>query len=498
MIRCGAGLGANTPDRIMGTRHIFVHDTIHFPHIKKTSYLAYDKIKLPAKMGSCASTIGLARQTNWRAESDLHMAMSAEELLRAMFAAAVAAAQPEVCLPPFLPQRPAGRLVVIGAGKASAAMAEIVEHHFPGPLEGIVVTRERGKESCRQIEIIEAGHPIPDARSVEAARRILSQVQGLARDDLVLCLISGGGSALLALPAPGLSLAEKQSVTQQLLTCGANISEINCVRRHLSSVKGGRLAAACHPARLLTLMMSDVPGDREIDIASGPTVADPTTCVDALDIVRRYKIVLPAAAGDLIESGRGESIKPGDPRLVASESHIVVRPREALLAAAAVARRAGVEPVMLGDLVEGEAREVGKVMGGIALSAARHGVPAPPPCVLISGGETSVTVEGDGCGGRNVEFLLSLAIALDGEADVHALAADTDGIDGVAEVAGATIAPDTLARATGQGMNARDFLTRNDAHSFFKALGNQVVTGPTRTNVNDFRAILIMPRKSRD
>lgn len=419
------------------------------------------------------------------------MLMSPEELLRAMFAAAIAAAQPETCVPPFLPKPPAGRLIVIGAGKASAAMAEVVESHWPGPLEGLVVTRDGATARCRRIEIIEAGHPVPDARSVAAARRILSRVRGLTGDDFVLCLISGGGSALLSLPAAGLSLAVKQGLTRQLLNCGASIREVNCVRRHLSAIKGGRLAAACYPARLLTLMISDVPGDREIDIASGPTVVDPTTCADALDIVTRYAIVLAPAAREILESGHGESIKPGDPRLVSSEVRIVATPRQALHAAAAVARGAGVDPIMLGDALEGEAREMGKVMAGIALSAARHSEPARAPCVLISGGETTVTVSGNGCGGRNAEFLLSLAIALEGEPDIHALAGDTDGVDGLAEVAGAYVAPDTLARAFQRGMNARDFLERNDAHSFFEALGNQVVTGPTRTNVNDFRAILI-------
>ena len=419
------------------------------------------------------------------------MPMSPEELLRAMFAAAIKAAQPEICVAPFLPKPPAGRLIVIGAGKASAAMAEVVENNWSGPLQGLVVTRDGDAASCREVEIIEAGHPVPDARSVSAARRMLALVQGLTSDDCVLCLISGGGSSLLSLPAPGLALADKQALTQQLLICGASIREVNCVRRHLSAVKGGRLAAACYPARVLTLMISDVPGDHEIDIASGPTVADPTTCRDALDIVARYAIALPPAARDILESGRGESIKPGDPRLVGNEFRIVVTPRQALHAAAAVARHAGVEAVLLGDAIEGEAREVGKVMAGIALSAARHGEPGRAPCVLISGGETTVTVSGNGRGGRNVEFLLSLAIALEGEPAVHALAGDTDGVDGQAEVAGAYVAPDTLARAFQRGMNARDFLARNDAHSFFEALGDQVVTGPTRTNVNDFRAILI-------
>lgn len=421
------------------------------------------------------------------------MSMSPQQLLRAMFAASIAAAQAEVCIPPFLPERRDGRLVVIGAGKASAAMAEVVENYWPGPIEGLVVTGNGTPASCRHVEIVEAGHPVPDARSVTAARRVLSIAQGLTADDFVLCLISGGGSSLLTLPAPGLTLADKQALTQQLLHCGASIREINCVRRHLSAIKGGRLGVACHPARLLTLLISDVPGDREIDIASGPTVADPTTCADALDIVRRYAIAVAPAARELLESGRGESIKTGDPRLAASEVHIVATPRHALHAAAAIARRAGVTPIVLGDALEGEARDVGKVMAGIALSAARHGEPGRAPCVLISGGETTVTVTvtGNGRGGRNVEFLLSLAIALEGEPDIHAVAGDTDGVDGVAPIAGAYVAPDTLARAFAHGMNARDFLARNDAHRFFEVLGNQIVTGPTRTNVNDFRAILI-------
>ncbi|HWG06660.1 MAG TPA: glycerate kinase, partial [Beijerinckiaceae bacterium] len=357
--------------------------------------------------------------------------------------------------------------------------------------EGVVVTRDRGDARCRHIDIIEAGHPVPDARSELAARRILAAVANLTADDLVLCLISGGGSALLSLPAAGLSLADKQSITRQLLASGATIREINCVRRHLSAVKGGRLAAACHPARVVTLMMSDVPGDRPIDIASGPTIGDPTGCSDALDIIGRYAISVPATARELLESSRGETIKPDDPRLAANESHIIARPREALLAAAAVAYQAGVEPILLGDAIEGEAREVGKAFAGVALSAARYGEPASPPCVLLSGGETTVTVSGAGCGGRNVEFLLSLAIALDGEPGIHALAADTDGVDGQAEVAGAIVAPDILSRAFALGLKPRDYLDRNDAHSFFKMLGAQVVTGPTGTNVNDFRAILV-------
>lgn len=408
-----------------------------------------------------------------------------------MFAAAVASAQPELCIPKHLPAAPKGRLIVIGAGKASAEMARVVENHWPGPLEGLVVTRYGYGAECGRIEIIEAAHPVPDENSAAAARAILRRVSGLSADDLVLCLISGGGSALLCLPGEGLTLADKQAVNRTLLASGAPIGEMNILRRHLSGIKGGRLAAACHPARLLTLLISDVPGDGLTDIASGPTVADPTTCADALDIARRYGIELPPAARDLLESGGGETVKPGDFRLAGHAARIIAAPRMALLAAAEIARAAGVTPLILGDRIEGEARDVGKVMAAMALSCAAHAEPARPPCVLLSGGETTVTVRGDGRGGRNVEFLLSLAIALNGAPGIHALAGDTDGVDGAEEVAGAYAAPDTLARAFALGIHPRDALARNDAHAFFGRLGNQVVTGPTRTNVNDFRAILV-------
>lgn len=408
-----------------------------------------------------------------------------------MFAAAVASAQPALCIPKHLPAAPKGRLIVIGAGKASAEMARVVENHWPGPLEGLVVTRYGYGAECGRIEIIEAAHPVPDENSAAAARAILRRVSGLSADDLVLCLISGGGSALLCLPGEGLTLADKQAVNRTLLASGAPIGEMNILRRHLSGIKGGRLAAACHPARLLTLLISDVPGDGLTDIASGPTVADPTTCADALDIARRYGIELPPAARDLLESGGGETVKPGDFRLAGHAARIIAAPRMALLAAAEIARAAGVTPLILGDRIEGEARDVGKVMAAMALSCAAHAEPARPPCVLLSGGETTVTVRGAGRGGRNVEFLLSLAIALNGAPGIHALAGDTDGVDGAEEVAGAYAAPDTLARAFALGIHPRDALARNDAHAFFGRLGNQVVTGPTRTNVNDFRAILV-------
>ena len=412
-------------------------------------------------------------------------------LLRQMFDAAVASAQPSRVIASHLPAAPAGRLIVIGAGKASAAMAQAVEQHWKGPIEGLVVTRYGYAVPCAHIEIVEAAHPVPDAAGLAAAKRLLQLVQGLSADDLVLCLISGGGSSLMPLPIDGLTLEDKQAINRALLKSGATIGEMNCVRRHLSAIKGGRLAAACHPARVLTLMISDVPGDDPIDIASGPTAADPTTCQDALDIVRRYGINLPAAAREALESGRGESVKPGDVRLAGSELRMIATPQMALEAAAEVARANGLTPYILGDAIEGEARDVGKVLAGLALQVAERGQPFKTPCVLLSGGETTVTVRGDGRGGRNVEFLLSLAVALNGHPRIHALAGDTDGVDGQEEIAGALLTPDTLARAWALGIKPRDSLAKNDGHGFFEALGDAVVTGPTLTNVNDFRAIVI-------
>jgi hydroxypyruvate reductase len=413
------------------------------------------------------------------------------ELLQRMFLAAVASAQPALCVPRFIPHAPAGRIVVIGAGKASAAMARAVEDCYPSRLEGIVVTRYGYAQPCERIEIVEAAHPVPDEAGLSASTRMLELVSGLTQDDLALCLISGGGSSLLTLPADGLTLDDKQSINRGLLKCGATIAEINCVRRHLSAIKGGRLAAACHPARVVNLIISDVPGDDPANIASGPTVADATTCSDALAILRRYAVDVPAHVIELLESGRGESIKPGDARLPAVETHLIATPQIALEAAAQVARDSGIACHILGDAIEGEARDVGKVMAGIALQVKRHGQPFPPPCVLLSGGEATVTVRADGDGGPNVEFLLALALALQGEAGIHALAGDTDGVDGIAEIAGACIAPDTLARAWALGLSPADSLARNDAHGFFGALGDSLVTGPTLTNVNDFRAIWV-------
>lgn len=414
-------------------------------------------------------------------------------LLQRMFAACIEAAQPERCIPPHLPTAPKGRLVVIGAGKASAAMAAAVERHWPGPLSGLVVTRYGYAVPCRQIEIVEAAHPVPDEAGLAAARRIMATVQGLSADDTVLCLISGGGSALLPLPIEGLTLEDKQAVNRALLTSGATISEMNCVRRHLSAIKGGRLAAACHPAQVVTLLISDVPGDDPCDIASGPTVGDPTSCADALAIVRRYGIDLPAPVREVLESGRGESVKPDDPRLANSEVRMVATPQMALEAAAEVARTAGVRPHILGNGIEGEARDVGKVMAGMARQVADYGQPFAAPCVMLSGGETTVTVRGKGRGGRNVEFLLSLGVALQGHGRIHALAGDTDGVDGLEEIAGAVLAPDTLARAWSLGINPADALADNDGHGFFGVLGDSIVTGPTLTNVNDFRAVLVLP-----
>jgi len=412
-------------------------------------------------------------------------------LLRSMFDAAVAAAQPALCLPPHLPPRPQGRTLVIGAGKASAAMARALEDHWDGPLEGLVVTRYGYEVPCERIEIVQAAHPVPDAAGLRAAERIRDRVSGLSAADLVIALISGGGSSLLVAPGTGLTLADKQVVNAELLRSGASISEMNCVRRHLSAIKGGRLAAACAPAKLLTLLISDVPGDNPIDIASGPTVADPTTCADALGILARYRIAVAPAVRALLEGGAGESVKPGDPRLDGIETRLITTPQMALEAAARVARKAGLTPHILADSLEGEARDIGKALAGIARQVGVHGQPFAPPCVLLSGGETTVTLKGAGRGGRTVEFLLSLAVALDGLPGVHALAADTDGVDGAEEIAGAWLTPDTLRRAWALGINPRASLDDNDAHGFFQALGDSVITGPTLTNVNDFRAILI-------
>jgi len=408
-----------------------------------------------------------------------------------MFDAAVARAMPAECVPPFLPKPPKGRTIVVGAGKAAATMAKAVEDHWPGALEGLVVTRYGHHAPCQRIEVVEAAHPVPDLAGREAAERILRMVQDLTEDDLVLCLISGGGSALLALPAPGLTLQDKQAINRALLKSGANITEMNCVRKHLSAIKGGRLAAACHPAQVVTLTISDVPGDDPAVIASGPTVPDRTTFKDAMGILQKYRITEPLSVIAHLRAAEDETPKPGDARLECTRTHLVAAPQQSLEAAAEVARRAGVAPLILGDSLEGESREVAMVHAGIARQVLRHSQPVGAPCVLLSGGETTVTVRGAGRGGRNVEFLLALAVALDGAADVYALAGDTDGVDGTEDNAGAIITPDTLARAAAAGMDAKSRLADNDGYTFFSTLGDLVVTGPTLTNVNDFRAILV-------
>ncbi len=422
--------------------------------------------------------------------------MMERALLRHMFDAAVKAAEPGVCVPPHLPEPPAGRTVVIGAGKAAASMARAVESHWPQdrPLTGLVVTRYgHGVGPLARIEVVEASHPVPDAAGLAAAARILDLVRGLGPEDLALCLISGGGSALLSLPAPGLELADKQAVNRALLRSGAGIRDMNCVRKHLSAIKGGRLAAAAAPARVVSLIISDVPGDDPSVIASGPTVPDLTTLADARAVLKRFGIIPPPAVEARLSDPAAETPKPGDPAFARTLTRIIAAPQASLEAAAEVARKAGVEPLILGDAIEGEAAEAGRVMAGIARQVAVHRQPAPPPCVLISGGETTVTVRGRGRGGRNVEFLLALAVQLDSLPGVHALAADTDGVDGAEDAAGAIVTPDTLTRAANLGVSAKDRLADNDGHGFFAALGDQVVTGPTLTNVNDFRAILINP-----
>lgn len=413
--------------------------------------------------------------------------------LRRLFDAALDAADPAKAVPGFLPKPPKGRTVVLGAGKAGAAMAKAVEENWEGPLEGLVVTRYDHGADCRRIEVIEAAHPVPDVAGRDAAKRILAMTQGLGEDDLLLCLISGGGSALLALPAPGIGLEEKQAVNRALLKSGAAIDEMNCVRKHLSAIKGGRLAAAAAPAKVVSLLISDVPGDDPAVIASGPTIADPTTFADARAILEKYGISAPPSISTLLWEASEETPKPGDPRLERAEAVVVAKPQASLEAAAALAREAGITPVILGDSIEGEAREVAQVMAGIARQVVQYGQPLPAPCVLLSGGETTVTVRGAGRGGRNAEFLLALTVALDGLPGVFSLACDTDGIDGSEDNAGAVATPDTLSRATALGLDAKAMLANNDGYSFFAKLDDLIETGPTRTNVNDFRAILIRP-----
>ena len=425
-------------------------------------------------------------------------------LLRHLYDAAVRRALPLHNTAPFLPAPPKGRTLVLGAGKAGGAMAQAVEALWPvdAPLSGLVVTRyhhtpPRPAGLAQRIEVMEAAHPVPDAAGLAAAQRMLALTRGLTADDLVLCLISGGGSALLTLPADGLALEDKQRINRELLDSGAHIGEMNTVRKHLSRIKGGRLAAACAPAHVVTLTISDVPGDDVSVIASGPTVADASTCADALDILRRYRIDIPAAVRAALENGTLESPKPGDPRFSGHAVHLIATPQQSLEAAAEAARALGLHAHVLSDEIEGESREVGKVHAALARSIANGRSSLPRPCVILSGGETTVTVKPrepgkpKGRGGRAGEFCLGLAQALGGQGGVWALAADTDGIDGVEDNAGAVVTPDTLARAQELGLKVADHLARNDAHGFFEPLGDLVITGPTHTNVNDFRAILI-------
>ncbi len=415
---------------------------------------------------------------------------SARLFLRQVFDAAVASASPFKVLPSHLPEKPKGRCIVVGAGKASAAMAAALEQAWPDvAMTGVVVTRYGHAVPTLKIRIIEAAHPVPDQNSLLAAEEILAAVTCLSKADLVIALISGGGSALLVAPAQGLSLADKQNVNRVLLKSGASISEMNTVRKHLSRIKGGKLAKAASPARVVTLVISDVPGDDPAIIASGPTVHDGTTPQDALAILNRYKADIPEAVVAILQQPfvspqQGEH----DIRMIAS-------PLMALKAAADVAHASGITPVILGDALEGEARELGKVMAGIAMSIQVHGLPTSAPCLLLSGGEATVTIEKAqaGRGGRNTEFLLSLAIALQARAGIWALAGDTDGIDGTEDAAGAIISPTTLSRLHGS-LDARDVLVRHDSYTLFKALDDLLITGPTLTNVNDFRAILVLPR----
>ena len=418
--------------------------------------------------------------------------MDAPDLLNRLFQAAVRAADPASCLPAHLPRPPKGRVVVMGAGKASGAMARAVEDNWTGPLEGLVVTRYGHKVPTRHIEVVEAAHPVPDEAGQRAALRMAPLVSGLGPDDMVMCLISGGGSALMTAPADGIPLEDKQQVNRQLLACGATISEINCVRKHLSALKGGRLAAAAHPAQVVSLLISDVPGDDPATIASGPTVPDPTTRAEAQAVIAKYALQLPDTVTVFLASDAAETPKPGDPRLAAAVTRMIAAPKLSLDAAEQVAVADGVAVRQLGDALEGESREVAKEHAALALRIAEGREDVKPPAVLLSGGETTVTIAGSGRGGPNAEYALALAIALDAHPSIHAIACDTDGIDGSEDNAGAIIGPDTLARGQEKGLDAEAYLANNDAYGYFAAMGGLVETGPTLTNVNDFRAIVIV------
>ncbi len=427
----------------------------------------------------------------------LSATMNPRALLIESFHAAVGAADPQRVLPQHLPQPPAGKTLVVGAGKAAAAMALAVEQHWPSaaPLDGLVITRYRHGLLTNRIKVIEAGHPVPDESGEKAAQEILRRARTLSANDLLLALVSGGGSSLLSLPAEGIGMDELKATTKELLRCGAPIQDMNTVRKHISSIHGGRLAAACK-ARVLALIISDVTGDDPTHIGSGPCAPDPSTYQDALDIIARYGVNAPARVMAHLQCGArgeiGETPKPGDKLFARVENRVIATAQGSLQAAAGYFRGKGIAPVVLGDSVTGEASEVAKVYAALARQIRRHGEPFKPPLALISGGECTVTVRGQGRGGRCTEFLLSLALELDGMPEIHALACDTDGVDGSEDNAGAVLAPDSLARAAAAGVSAKKLLANNDGYSFFEALNDLVVTGPTRTNVNDYRAILVL------
>ena len=420
--------------------------------------------------------------------------MDPHKFLNALFEIAVAKAQPGECVPQYLSKLDfTERTLVFGAGKASAAMAQAVEQYTSATLEGLVITRYGYAVECKQIKIVEAGHPLPDKQGMRAAASILKTASGLTEKDSVLCLISGGGSSLLSLPAPGLSLEDKKEITSKLLKCGATIHEINCVRKHLSAIKGGRLALACSPAHLLTLTISDVPFDDLSIIASGPTVADPSTFEDALKILSKHDISEPKSVLKHLENADDETPKPGDYRLQNIENYLIATPKQSLQAASRAVSEAGIKPLILGENLEGESRDLGKIHAEKALQIQKNGDPLSPPVVILSGGETSVTVKGSGRGGPNTEFTLSLLQELRGQDGIWAIACDTDGIDGTEDNAGAFISPESFKKSKKLGLDPSDYLSNNDSYSFFHELGDLVSPGPTMTNVNDFRAILVLP-----
>ncbi len=427
--------------------------------------------------------------------AEIDVLANPRQFLIALFESAVAAADPRKVLADFLPDNTGRRAIVIGAGKAAASMAVSLEQHWQGPLSGLVVTRYGHQLPCEKIEVVEASHPVPDTMGEVVSKRILDLVTDLSADDLVICLISGGGSSLLSLPAPTLTLSDKQSINKALLKSGATIGEMNCVRKHLSAIKGGKLAAACYPAEVITFAISDVPGDEPTVIASGPTVADPSTSTQALSILQKYGIAVPENVSTWLHGAQSETIKPGDPKLENCSFKMIATPNQSLQAARIMCEAAGLTTLVLGDDIEGESKEVAKVHAGIARSIIKHKQPVAPPCIILSGGETTVTVKGNGRGGRNAEFLLSLAHCLQGEPNVYALAGDTDGIDGSEDNAGALLSPDSWQRGLDAGLDAAALLENNDGYGYFETLDDLHITGPTLTNVNDFRAILVLPEE---